>query len=150
MVQLDGLSQPVLEEQMRAGRMPVLDRLVRGGDSMIDPWCAMLPPVTPVSQAGILHGNNDDMPGFRWYEKATGTLLVANTPDGASEIVRRRSNGKGLLADDGASIGNLVTGDAARTYLTMATIAEDLPSAGRPDASAGSSSARSTTSGWPS
>ena len=45
-----------------------------------------------------------------------------------SEIVRRRSNGHGLLADDGASIGNLVTGDAARTYLTMATIEDDLPS----------------------
>ena len=30
-----------------------------------------------------------------------------------SEIVRRRSNGHGLLSDDGASIGNLLTGDAA-------------------------------------
>ncbi len=132
MVQLDGLSKPVLEEQLRSGRMPVLDRLIRSGDSIIDPWAAMLPPVTPVSQAGILHGDNDDMPGFRWFDKATGTLLVANTPDGASTIVQQRSNGKGLLADDGASIGNLVTGDAARTYLTMATIAEDLPSADDP------------------
>ena len=69
MIQIDGLSLPVLREQMRAGRMATLDRLVRHGGAMIDPWYAMLPPVTPVSQAGILHGNNDDMPGFRWYEK---------------------------------------------------------------------------------
>ena len=112
----------------------------------IDPWFALLPPVTPVSQAGILHGDNDDMPGFRWFEKATRTLIVANTPDGAAEILRRRSNGRGLLADDGASIGNLVTGDAARTYLTMATIADD-PHPATHAACAGSSSARSTTSG---
>jgi uncharacterized membrane protein YvlD (DUF360 family) len=127
MIQIDGLSLPVLRNQMSAGRMPTLDRLVRSGESDLDPWFALLPPVTPVSQAGILHGNNDDMPGFRWFEKRSKTLLVANTPEGASEIVRRRSDGHGLLAEDGASIGNLVTGDAARSYLTMATIAEDLP-----------------------
>jgi len=125
MIQLDGLGREVLENQMRAGRMPTLDRLVREGDSRVDPWFALLPPVTPVSQAGILHGNNDDMPGFRWFEKKSRTLLVANTPEGASEILRRRSDGKGLLADDGASIGNLLTGDAARSYLTMATIDDD-------------------------
>ena len=126
MIQLDGLGREVLENQMRAGRMPTLDRLVREGGSRVDPWYALLPPVTPVSQAGILHGNNDDMPGFRWFEKRSRTLLVANTPEGASEILRRRSDGHGLLADDGASIGNLLTGDAARSYLTMATI-EDEP-----------------------
>jgi uncharacterized membrane protein YvlD (DUF360 family) len=132
MVQLDGLSLPVLREQMRAGRMPGLDRLVRHGEAKVDPWYALLPPVTPVSQAGILHGNNDDMPGFRWFEKRSKTLIVANTPDGASKIERRRSNGRGLLADNGASIGNLVTGDAARAYLTMATIEDDLPSVDDP------------------
>jgi uncharacterized membrane protein YvlD (DUF360 family) len=132
MVQLDGLSLPVLQSQMRAGRMPTLDRLVRSGESRIDPWFALLPPVTPVSQAGILHGNNDDIPGFRWFEKRSRTLLVANTPEGASEILSRRSDGHGLLADDGASIGNLLTGDAARSYLTMATIAGDVPTANDP------------------
>ncbi len=30
------------------------------------------PATTPVSQAGLLHGHNDDMPAFRWYEKAAG------------------------------------------------------------------------------
>ena len=132
MVQIDGLSLPVLREQMRAGRMPGLDRMVRHGEAAVDPWYAMLPPVTPVSHAGILHGNNDDMPGFRWFEKREKQLIVANTPDGASEIVRRRSDGRGLLSEGGASIGNLVTGDAERSYLTMATIEEDLPRPGDP------------------
>ncbi len=127
MVQLDGLSRPVLENEMRAGRMPTLAYLVQSGRYRLDPWSTLLPPVTPVSQAGILHGDNDEMPGFRWFEKSSKTLVVANTPEGASEIVKRRSNGHGLLADDGASIGNLVTGDAARSYLTMATIMEDTP-----------------------
>jgi uncharacterized membrane protein YvlD (DUF360 family) len=123
-IQVDGLSLPVLHEAIRAGRAPVLGRLVRSGEARLHPWLAMLPPTTPASQGGILHGNNDGIAGFRWYEKTTARLLVANHPEDAAEIVRRISDGKGLLADDGASIGNLVTGDAPRSYLTMATIEE--------------------------
>ena len=123
-VQVDGLSLPVLQEQMRAGRMPFLGRLFRDKVLTLTPWYPLLPPVTPASQAGILHGNNDDIPGFRWYEKATERLFIANTPADAAEIVKRRTTGSGLLADDGASIGNLVTGDAPRSYLTMATIGD--------------------------
>jgi uncharacterized membrane protein YvlD (DUF360 family) len=128
MVQLDGLSMPLLEAQFRSGRMPTLAKLVGSGEFKVDAWHPLLPPVTPVSQAGFLHGNNDDMPGFRWFEKSTKTLIIASTPDGAREIVHARSDGRGLLADGGASIGNLVTGDAQRSYLTMATIDEELPS----------------------
>jgi len=127
-VQIDGLSLPVLRHAMRAGRVPVLGGLVRDGAATLHPWTALLPPTTPASQAGILHGRNDRIAGFRWYEKATARLLVANHPDDAAEIVRRVSDGTGLLADDGASIGNLLTGDAPRSYLTMATIGEGAPS----------------------
>ncbi|MHB8959711.1 MAG: alkaline phosphatase family protein [Candidatus Limnocylindrales bacterium] len=123
-VQVDGLSLPVLRGAIRAGRVPTLGRLVRSREAALHPWTAMLPPTTPASQAGILHGNNDGIAGFRWFEKATGRLLVANHPEDATEMVRRVSDGRGLLADDGAGIGNLVTGDAPRTYLTMATIYE--------------------------
>jgi len=126
-VQVDGLSLPVLHESIRAGRVPVLGRLVRDGEATLHPWVAMLPPTTPASQGGILHGNNDGIAGFRWYEKATARLLVANHPEDAAEIVRRISDGAGLLSDDGASIGNLVTGDAPRSYLTMATIDKRAP-----------------------
>ncbi|HEX7591621.1 MAG TPA: phage holin family protein [Candidatus Limnocylindrales bacterium] len=126
-VQIDGLSLPVLKHAIRGGRVPVLGGLVRDDGATLHPWVAMLPPTTPASQAGILHGRNDGIAGFRWYEKSSNRLLVANHPDDAAEIVRRISDGTGLLADDGASIGNLLTGDAPRSYLTMATIGEGKP-----------------------
>jgi uncharacterized membrane protein YvlD (DUF360 family) len=126
-VQIDGLSLPVLNHVIRGGRVPVLGGLVRDDGATLHPWVAMLPPTTPASQAGILHGRNDGIAGFRWYEKSSNRLLVANHPDDAAEIVRRVSDGTGLLADDGASIGNLLTGDAPRCYLTMATIGEGKP-----------------------
>ena len=126
-VQIDGLSLPVLNHAIRGGRVPVLGGLVRDGGATLHPWVALLPPTTPASQAGILHGRNDGIAGFRWYEKSSNRLLVANHPDDAAEIVRRVSDGSGLLADNGASIGNLLTGDAPRSYLTMATIGEGKP-----------------------
>jgi Type I phosphodiesterase / nucleotide pyrophosphatase len=124
-VQIDGLSLPVLQGLVRAGRVPVIARLLRRAKLTIGPWVAMLPSVTPASQAGILHGRNDDIPGFRWFEKSTGRLLVANHPQDATEMARRVSDGHGLLARGGASIGNLMTGDAPISHLTMATIEGD-------------------------
>ena len=126
-VQIDGLSLPVLKHAIRGGRVPVLGGLVRDDGATLHPWVALLPPTTPASQAGILHGRNDGIAGFRWYEKSSNRLLVANHPDDAAEIVRRVSDGLGLLVDDGASVGNLLTGDAPRSYLTMATIGEGKP-----------------------
>jgi hypothetical protein len=113
---------------MRAGRVPVLGGLVRDGDATLHPWVAMLPPTTPASQAGILYGRNDGVAGFRWYEKGTARLMVANHPDDAAALAGRISDGTGLLTNGGASIGNLLSGDAPRSYLTMSTIGEGAPS----------------------
>jgi uncharacterized membrane protein YvlD (DUF360 family) len=121
-VQIDGLAQPILARQVRAGRVPHLARWVRSGRYHLDGWEALLPPTTPASQAGILHGNNNGIPAFRWYEKEAGRLMVANHPADATVIAGRISNGEGLLSNNGASVGNLFSGDAARSYITMATI----------------------------
>ena len=121
-VQFDGVGRPVLESALRGGHAPNVERLLRDGDSALHSWRARLPATTPASQAGILHGRGDAIPGFRWYEKATARILVANHAEDASTMEARLSDGHGLLADGGTSIGNLLTGDATRSYLTMATI----------------------------
>ena len=81
--------------------------------------------MTSASQAGILHGNNDGIPAFRWYERDRQKLMVSSNPDDAAEIVRRLSNGEGLLSNNGASICNLMTGDATRAYVTTAAIKDE-------------------------
>ena len=121
-VQIDGLAHPILVRQIRAGRVPHLSSWVRSGRYRLASWEALLPPTTPASQAGILHGNNDGIPAFRWYEKEAGRIMVANHPADAAEVATRISNGEGLLSNNGASVGNLFSGDAVRSYITMATI----------------------------
>ena len=121
-IQIDGLAQPILAHQIRAGRVPFISHWVRSGQMKLDGWVALLPSQTSASQAGILHGNNSFIPAFRWWEKDSQRMLVSNHPADATEIVTRASNGEGLLSNDGASVGNLVNGDAVRSYITMATI----------------------------
>src|SRR4029079_2557558 len=62
------------------------------------------------------------IPAFRWWDKGRQRMLVSNHPADAAEIVPRGANGEGLLSNGGASIGNLVSGDAVRSYVTMATM----------------------------
>lgn len=121
-IQMDGLAHSILEDHVRAGRTPTLASWLRSGAMHLDPWEPLLPTQTSASQAGILHGNNDGIPGFRWWDKRDRRLMVSNHPKDAREIMRRVSNGDGLLARGGASIGNLLAGDAPRSFLTAATI----------------------------
>jgi uncharacterized membrane protein YvlD (DUF360 family) len=121
-VQVDGLAEPLLRFAIRTGNAPHLARWVRSGSHRIVGWEVLLPSQTSASQAGILHGNNDDIPAFRWYEKATGRLLVSNRPADATEIERRVSTGGGLLVHGGSSVTNLLSGDASRSVLTNSTL----------------------------
>jgi uncharacterized membrane protein YvlD (DUF360 family) len=118
-VQIDGLSAPILRNAIRVGLTPKMASWVRSGRYHLDEWECTPPSQTPASQAGILHGDNSDIPAFRWYEKERGRLMVANRPADAAEIERRLSNGKGLLAAGGISVGNLFSGDAERSLFTM-------------------------------
>ena len=123
-VQLDGVPAPLLESEIRSGNIPTISRWVRSGSHTWTEWTARVPSTTPVSQAGLLHGNNAGIPAFRWYDRELGRLLVANRPEDAAIIEARVGNGRGLLADDGVSISNLFSGDAATSLLTMSGLKE--------------------------
>ncbi len=118
-IQIDGLAAPILRNAIRVGTVPRMASWVRSGAYTLTEWECPPPSQTSASQAGILHGNNDDIPAFRWYEKESGRLLVSNKPADATEIERRVSNGQGLLAPAGSSVGNLFTGDASRSAFVM-------------------------------
>src|SRR5579871_3870984 len=121
-IQIDGLAYPILAGRIRAGSVNTIAGWVRDRTHKLSRWEAILPSMTSASQAGILHGNNDGIPAFRWYERDRKHLMVSSNPTDAAEMVKRLSNGEGLLSNNGASICNLLTGDATRVYLTTAAI----------------------------
>ena len=121
-IQIDGLGHDVLEEAIESGHAPFLARLVDGGTHRLLEWECDLSSQTGAMQAGILLGDNSNMPAFRWYEKETGKILVSNRPQDAAELEERQSSGVGLLVDGGASRGNVFSGDAPDTMFTFSTV----------------------------
>lgn len=121
-VQADGVPYPVLEWCVRAGTLPTLSRWIREGSHRMAEWRPKLPATTPASQMGILHGTIEGIPAFRWVDRPTGKVYVANKPGDAAVIEANHSNGRGLLADDGVSVSNLFTGDAPTAYATMSAV----------------------------
>lgn len=124
-IQIDGLAHPILAGRVRAGSVNTLGSWIRSGSHRLSRWEALLPSMTSASQAGILHGNNDGIPAFRWFERDRQKLMVSSNPDDAAEIVRRLSDGEGLLSNDGVSICNLMTGDATRSYVTTGALRDE-------------------------
>jgi uncharacterized membrane protein YvlD (DUF360 family) len=129
-LQIDGLAEPVLRRAISEGRTPTLARWVRSGTHHIVGWECDLSSQTGASQAGILHGNNHDMPAFRWYDKELGKVLTSNRPRDAATIERRQSDGHGLLVDGGASRSNVFSGDSTESAFTFSTLL-DRPSHSR-------------------
>ncbi|WP_240044989.1 phage holin family protein [Streptomyces alboflavus] len=92
----------------------------------LTPWRTDWSSQTGASQLAILHGSNFDVPAFRWYEKDTGEVMVSNRPASAVELQRRavaRTGDPGLLAEDGASRGNLFSGGADQLALVLSMAA---------------------------
>ena len=110
---------------MRDGNAPEMARWLAEDTHRLVEWETDLSSQTGASQAGILLGSNEDIPAFRWVEKETATLMVCSNPDDCAEIERRRSNGDGLLANGGASRGNLLSGDADHVLLTVSRISAE-------------------------
>ena len=121
-LEIDGLAHDVLRRAVRDGNVPTIARWLRDGTHRLHRWETDWSSQTGACQAGLLHGDNDDMPAFRWWEKDRGRAIVTNHPRDAAELERRHSDGRGLLHDDGASRANILSGDAAHSLLTMSTV----------------------------
>jgi len=121
-LEVDGLAHAVVSRAIRDGNAPTLARWLREASHRLVEWETDWSSQTGACQAGLLHGSNDNLPAFRWWEKDRNALMVSNHPEDAMEIERRVSNGRGLLAADGASRANLLSGDAPHSLLTMSTV----------------------------
>jgi uncharacterized membrane protein YvlD (DUF360 family) len=118
-LEIDGLALPVLQRAMRDGHAPTMARWLADGTHRLAEWEPDLSSQTGASQAGILLGSNEDIPAFRWVEKERQVVMACSSPQDCAELERRHSGQPGLLADGGASRGNLFSGGADHMILTV-------------------------------
>jgi uncharacterized membrane protein YvlD (DUF360 family) len=124
-LEIDGLALPILRRAMRDGDIPQMASWFESGAYRLEEWEPDLSSQTGASQAGILLGSNEGIPAFRWVEKETGRVMSCSSPEDCAEIERRLTNGSGLLSGDGASRGNLFSGDAEAMILTVSHMAAE-------------------------
>jgi uncharacterized membrane protein YvlD (DUF360 family) len=80
-LEIDGLSEKILKEAIESGLMPTLKSWLKRGSHEVTSWETDLSSQTGASQAGILHGNNYNIPAFRWVEKPNNNnnkVMVSN------------------------------------------------------------------------
>jgi len=121
-IQVDGLAYEYLLEAMERGYAPHMHRLWQRGILHLARWRCGLPSTTPAVQAGIMFGNNFDVPAFRWYEKDTRTSVLTKVPFLIKTIQDRISQGRPGILRDGSSYVNMVDGDARLALFTLSAL----------------------------
>jgi len=122
MLEIDGLSINTLKMAIDKGIMPTVKKWLDENTHSLKEWETDLSSQTGASQAGILHGNNDNIVAYRWIEKENNNkLMVSGKLSHAPEIEKRISDGKGLLVN-GISIANMFSGDSKLSALTSSKV----------------------------
>jgi putative membrane protein len=121
-LEIDGLSQAVFQKALDSGYMPTMKRWLESGSHRMTGWETDLSCQTGGCQPGILHGNNSNIPAFRWYEREHGRILTSEKPRDVAEVEKRVSDGNGLLVRNGSSRANMYSGDAKESILTVSTL----------------------------
>ena len=119
MMEIDGLSYKHIKHAIENGKLPTLQRLMDSYGYTISHVDCGLPSQTSACQAGIMFGDNYDIPAFRWFDKDKQKLYVSGSD--APEINARYAHGQGLMRG-GASINNMMNGDAKHSLLTLADL----------------------------
>jgi hypothetical protein len=123
-LEIDGLARPILEKALKDGFMPNMARWLESGSHVLTSWETDTSSQTSAGQAGILHGNNDNIPAFRWYDKTTGEVISSSAPKVVANLEKEHSDGNGLLVDNGTSRGNMLSGDAPYAFTTASTLTD--------------------------
>lgn len=119
MMEIDGLSYHHIKKAIEDGWMPTLREMQERENYQLSRFDCGLPSQTSACQAGIMFGNNFDIPAFRWYDKDLGRMLVSGRD--APLINARYAKGAGLMRE-GSSVNNMMNGDARVSVLTLADL----------------------------
>jgi len=118
MLEIDGLSINTLKKAIDKGMMPTIKSWIDNETHNLKQWETDLSSQTGASQAGILHGNNENIVAYRWVEKENNNkIIVSGKLSDAPEIEKKITDGKGLLVK-GISIANMFSGDSQYSALT--------------------------------
>jgi hypothetical protein len=101
---IDGVSYSMLLRAMNKGYLPHLTKFIEEKNYKIDKYWCGLPSTTPYCQAGLLYGDNQNIPGFRWWDKKIGRLITFGRETTFQKVSHRYFKKHPPLLQNGACI----------------------------------------------
>ena len=115
-VHVDGLGADSLEQALREGDMPFTKSLMESEGYELHRYRCGIPSTTPFVQAGILYGDNSEIPSYRWWDKDAGLLVVFGSGSTFSRVADRYFAGREPLTAGGACIAALYRAGATDRF----------------------------------
>lgn len=113
---VDGLSANMLEKAVREGRMPFVRRLMDGEGYLVHRYRCGVPSTTPFAQAGILYGDNSEIPSFRWWDRERRILIQFGAGSTFKKVADKYFHDCVPLTKDGACIAACYPAGAADDF----------------------------------
>ena len=113
---VDGLSADALRRALDDGRMPFVRHLIEAEGYEIHPYRCGVPSTTPFAQAGILYGDNSEIPSFRWWDRERRVLVKFGAGSTFKKVADKYFQGCDPLTRDGACIAACYPGGAADDF----------------------------------
>jgi hypothetical protein len=117
LLQLDGVSRARLEWAIANGHMPHLARRLRGGGHALSSCRSGAPSSTPAFQAGLFYGSHRAVPGYVWFDRATGREIRMDDGERSLRLDEKLARERPGLLEGGTSYFSILHGGAAlRTF----------------------------------
>ena len=113
---VDGLGADSFEQAIREGDMPFTKSLMAAEGYEVHRYRCGIPSTTPFAQAGILYGDNTDIPSFRWWDRERHVLVQFGAGSTFKKVADKYFQGCHPLTQDGASIAACYPAGAAETF----------------------------------
>ena len=113
---IDGLSAHMLERALRDGHMPFVRHLIDAEGYEVLPYRCGVPSTTPFAQAGILYGDNTNIPSFRWWDRERKVLVQFGAASTFKKVADKYFAGREPLTKDGACIAACYPAGAADDF----------------------------------
>src|ERR1700752_2199493 len=103
-IHVDGLSHGRLLEAMGQGHMPFVSHLRESEGYVAHGYRCGVPSTTPFAQAGILYGDNSEIPSFRWWDRERRVVVQFGAGSTFKKVADKYFDGCHPLTKDGACI----------------------------------------------
>jgi uncharacterized membrane protein YvlD (DUF360 family) len=125
-LQIDGLSWPSLEQVLARGRMPTVSAMLARRSHRLHEWHCGVPSNTPAFQAGFFYGNRENVPGYRWFDRAEQRVRVVSDPQDLRDLEAAvAAEGGAPLLAGGSVVNTFMAGGAAKRLMTVSALGEE-------------------------